>query len=262
MSDPNDDSVRLFEISQATSATFSALYVRQTSLFFVLQGTKRVQSARAELLASAGDLLVFPPRLLVSMENRPDSDAQYRAVGLSYADDLVATTFGDAGSNRTAQDIQIVRNTPLRPHTLLPLIQDTLSRADLPPALHARRVVEPLIWLREAGYHIALPSENDPIVRVRQIIETDLRADWRADAVAAHLNVSASTMRRTLAQRGTGFAKILLSTKLEHSLSMLHTTALPVSEIAERCGFKTPSHFADAFRSRFGIRPRDIRHRP
>ncbi|MEM7376249.1 MAG: AraC family transcriptional regulator [Pseudomonadota bacterium] len=202
-----------------------------------------------------------PPRVLITLEHHPDTDGQYRAVGLSYPDDHVAATFKDTASDRSGHDIQVVRQEPRHPHKLLPLIQDTLARLDLPPALYARRAVEPLIWLREVGVRIALPDQHDPIERVRHIIESDLQADWRAEDVAAQLHMSASTMRRTLAREGIGFAKILLSTKLEHSLSLLHTTDFPIAEIAAVCGFKTPSHFSDAFRKRFGIRPRDIRHR-
>jgi transcriptional regulator GlxA family with amidase domain len=66
-------------------------------------------------------------------------------------------------------------------------------------------------------------------------------------------------LRRLLVKSGQGFAKTLLNTRLEHGLSMLQTTNVPVSQIALDCGFKTPSHFSDAFRKRFEIRPKEIR---
>ena len=75
----------------------------------------------------------------------------------------------------------------------------------------------------------------------------------------AHFAMSEATMRRWLSKSGQGFAKTLLNTRLEHGLSLLQTTDDRISEIALDCGFKTPSHFSDAFRKRFGIKPKDIR---
>ena len=80
-----------------------------------------------------------------------------------------------------------------------------------------------------------------------------------ANEVAEHFAMSEATMRRWLSKTGQGFAKILLHTRLERGLSLLQTTDDQISEIALDCGFKTPSHFSDAFRKRFGIKPKDIR---
>jgi transcriptional regulator GlxA family with amidase domain len=101
--------------------------------------------------------------------------------------------------------------------------------------------------------------EDDPINQVRSLIETDLSYPWMAAEVAAHFAMSEATMRRWLSKTGQGFARILLYTRLEWGLSLLQTTDAQVSQIALDCGFKTPSHFSDAFRKRFGIKPKDIR---
>lgn len=101
--------------------------------------------------------------------------------------------------------------------------------------------------------------KDAPISQVRSLIETDLSHSWKAEEVTKHFAMSEATMRRWLSKSGQGFAQILLNTRLEHGLSLLQTTGAQVSEIAFECGFKTPSHFSDAFRKRFRIKPKDIR---
>jgi transcriptional regulator GlxA family with amidase domain len=99
-----------------------------------------------------------------------------------------------------------------------------------------------LIWLREQGIILPTTTEDQPISKVRRLIETDLSHPWMANEVAEHFAMSEATMRRWLSKTGQGFAKILLHTRLERGLSLLQTTDDQVSEIALDCGFKTPSH--------------------
>lgn len=253
------DQVALYPISQATTATFSDLYLRLAFLFFIETGSKRVVTPTQDLIGEEGDLLIFPPGSMVTMENRPVLDRSYRAVGISFPDELVTAVFADLPVPADRGSVQILRAEPHRPMDLLPIIEDTLSQEALPDVILRHRLLEPLIWLKDKGVHITLSGEEAPLSRVRRLIETDLSRPWRASDVARHLAMSEPTMRRWLNDAGQGFARILRNTRLEHGLSRLQTSTASVSEIALECGFKTPSHFSEAFRKRFGITPREIR---
>lgn len=167
--------------------------------------------------------------------------------------------FSDLPKPDAAQGVQIVRTAENDPSHILKLIQDTLDNDALPDSIRDHRLLEPLLWLREQGFQLPTQVEDDPISQVRGLIESDLSHSWIAEEVAEHFAMSEATMRRWLSKGGQGFAKILLHTRLEHGLSLLQTTDAQVSEIALDCGFKTPSHFSDAFRKRFGIKPKEIR---
>lgn len=259
MPDETQDQVALYPISQATTATFTDLFLRLAFLFFIQTGSKRVVTATQELIGEAGDLLIFPSGSMVTMENRPVLDRSYHAAGISFPDDLICEVFADSAATARHSGVQILRADALRPMDLLPIITDTLDNPALPEVIRRHRLKEPLIWLREHGVHLAPAREEAPLSRVRRLIETDLSHPWRAGEVADQLAMSEPTMRRWLSGTGQGFAKILLNTRLEHGLSLLQTTDNAISEIALDCGFKTPSHFSDAFRKRFGIRPKEIR---
>ncbi len=257
---PPQEAVSVLPITQATAATFSDLYIALTLLVFVQAGTKRVVCPLAgEVIGEAGDLLVFPPGSLVTLENRPVLNACYRAAGVCFSDDMVEAVSDPAVPLRRPQGIRILRAATHRPLDMLAQIEATLADQALAAPIRRHRLLEPLVWLRHHGIDLRATDADQPLSRVRRLIETDLSRAWRAADVARHFAMSEATLRRWLAQSGGGFARILHNTRLERGLTLLQTTDRPISHIALDCGFKTPSHFSDAFRQRFGLMPRAIR---
>jgi AraC-like DNA-binding protein len=252
--------VSIAPITQATAATFTDLFIGLTFLCFIHSGTKRVICpVHGELIGEEGDLLIFPPGSIVTMENRPVPNAGYRADGVYFARDLADAVFAEHSARNASPGIQILRAASHRPFEILGLIKETLGRSDLPPLLKQHRLLEPLIWLRHNGVQLPAHDEDQSWGKVRRLIETDVGKPWRVTDVAAHFAMSEATFRRWLAKSGLGFAQILLNTRLEKGLALLQTTSAPISQIALECGFKTPSHFSESFRKRFGIKPKSIR---
>lgn len=253
--------IQLFQINQATSAIFPDLYFSQTTLIFIQAGSKQMQMENQPALSGQqGDLLVFAPGSEVTLQNRPLKDSDYRATGLSFSDELVSQVFPDQGNQQTIAPIQVVPGERHAPLSLLAVILDTLANENLPDVIRQNRLLEPLLWLSHLGYRLQTPQAQ-PMTKVRQLIETDLSHPWSSKEVAAHFAMSEATMRRWLAKSGHGFAKILLNTRLENALAVLLTSDRNINEVALDCGFKTPSHFSEAFKTRFGITPRAIRVR-
>lgn len=252
--------VSVLNITQSTTATFTDLYFRQTFLFFIERGSKLVSDpVQGDIVGEAGDLMIFPPGVMVTMENRPLMERSYRAVGVSYRRDLAEKVFPRRLQTNERPTVQVLRSAEHFPAQVLHLMQATLAANDLPPAIRDSRLLEPLVWLKDKQVEIPTQGEDSPVSRVRQIIEADLSLPWRANEVASELAMSEASMRRMLAPTGQGFARILLHSRLDRGLTLLQTSQTQITEIALECGFKTPSHFADAFRQRFGIRPKDIR---
>lgn len=252
--------VTLLSISQATAATFPDLFIGLAFLCFIEVGSKRVTCpVNGEIIGCEGDLLVFPPGSIVTLENRPVLNATYRAEGVYFTQELLDSVFPEQHPRSAPSGIHIIRAEPHRPGAILDIIRETLSATDLPPAIRRHRLLEPLIWLRHQGVRLPAQADHQPMIRLRHLLETDLSHPWRASEVADHFAMSEATLRRWLGRSEQGFSKILQNTRLEKGLALLQTTGLPVSQIALECGFKTQSHFSDAFRKRFGIQPRAIR---
>lgn len=267
---PSDDQTRqepeqisdvaIFPVTQATTAVFTGLYFRLTFLFFIHSGSKRVLCpVNGEIIGEVGDLMIFPPGVVETMQNRPIPNSSYHADGVCFSHDMVDAVFADQPVRGSAPGIQIIRGGAHQPHQILQLIKETVGRNDLPLSIKHHRLLEPLIWLRENGVRRPIGQKETPWSKVRDLIETDVSRSWRIDEVAKNFAMSEATFRRWLTKSGAGFSQILLNTRLERGLTLLQTTDRPISQIALDCGFKTPSHFSDVFRKRFGIMPKLIR---
>ena len=58
---------------------------------------------------------------------------------------------------------------------------------------------------------------------------------------------------------GTTPAKHLWGERVRAGIHLLEHSALPIAEVAERAGFRTPSHFIRHVRGAVGLRPRELR---
>ena len=115
-------------------------------------------------------------------------------------------------------------------------------------------------WIdREAN--LFLPTSKD--ARVKRVLDyTAQRMDLNLAAVCKHVGVSVRSLRRHLkAETGTTWEDYRHRSRLLQAISSLSETDEPVSEIAARCGFESPSAFARVFRREMGESPRDYRHR-
>ncbi len=248
-------------ITQATTARFVDLSFTNALLVFVERGEKRVlQSGVAEQHAKAGEVLVFPPGAIATIENRTWSQHDYVATVVSYPNAVIALVFGE-GSEGPRGLVQRVRTPASSSSRCLQTVQHVLRDSSLPVEVAQHRLVEPLLWLKGAGVEIPTAPERDVRQRLRALIDEDLSHPWRAADAAQQLAVSEATLRRLLSRSGDSFSKLLRDTRLERSLSLLQTTDQPITEIALACGFATPSHFSQCFKERFRIQPRAIRTR-
>lgn len=252
--------VTLFEITQATTAVFADLYFRMPFMFFIKRGEKKVTLSNGEVfLGKAGDVMIFPAGASVTMENRPTYDKSYQADGVGFNTNLVDEVFSGEPINEQSQDIHILNGDEHHPFAILELIKETLENDTLPPIIRRHRLKEPLLWLKDKGIVLTAHSDDQPLSKIRRIIEQDLSHAWRANDIAQILAMSEPTFRRWLAKSDLSFSKILNNSRLEYGLSLLQTTDMQIAQIALECGYKTPSHFSDSFRKRFNITPKMIR---
>ena len=77
---------------------------------------------------------------------------------------------------------------------------------------------------------------------------------------AADLGVSVSTLVHGLRRESaTTFGQLLRETRLSQAKKLLATTALPLSDVADRCGYTDQSHFTRAFKAGVNLTPGQFR---
>lgn len=81
-------------------------------------------------------------------------------------------------------------------------------------------------------------------------------------SVAAQQHISRRSLYYAFARAGTSFTEELMRLRLERARELLDDARfadVPISEIAARCGFADPSHFARRYRQRFARSPTEAR---
>jgi AraC family transcriptional activator of tynA and feaB len=95
--------------------------------------------------------------------------------------------------------------------------------------------------------------------RLMRRVSADLADPGLSPAsVAAEHHISVRTLHYAFAAAGTSFVEELMQARLRRARELLADPRMrdvPVIEIAARCGFTDPSHFARRFRRRFGVAP-------
>jgi AraC-like DNA-binding protein len=100
--------------------------------------------------------------------------------------------------------------------------------------------------------------------RLRQILRDRLHeSELSPSAVASANGISTRSVHYAFARAGTTFMDQLMRLRVERAAEILsdrRLSDLPMTEVAARCGFVDPSHFARRFRSEFGRPPLAFRN--
>jgi len=82
----------------------------------------------------------------------------------------------------------------------------------------------------------------------------------RLDDVAREIATSSRQLQRVFSElAGSAFRDELAEVRMQHGAALLLTTDLPVSEIANRVGYRQAAQFAKAFRRHHGVSPSGLR---
>ncbi|MCB9665111.1 MAG: helix-turn-helix transcriptional regulator [Alphaproteobacteria bacterium] len=108
---------------------------------------------------------------------------------------------------------------------------------------------------------VAVDLEGGPraVDLVRALVGVDLTHRWSLPEVARRLGRSTRSLQRALGTEGTSFLRVLEDARLAQADTLLADPAVPITEIAWRCGFSDTSHFSRRFKVRRGAPPSAVR---
>lgn len=135
----------------------------------------------------------------------------------------------------------------------------------LPGGVVAEQLATLLALSAGSQEHAHKPSEK-LLNRIRQTLRDRCHEPTLdAGAVAAANGISKRYLHYLFAQASSTFGNELMQARLEQARRLLSDrrfVGLRVSEVAARCGFLEPSHFARRFRKTFGVVPSQFRGTP
>jgi AraC family transcriptional regulator, regulatory protein of adaptative response / methylphosphotriester-DNA alkyltransferase methyltransferase len=82
----------------------------------------------------------------------------------------------------------------------------------------------------------------------------------RIDEVARRVATSPRQLQRIFSEvEGVGFRSHLRHVRMSRAAALLHSTDVPVKEVARDVGYGDPSQFAKTFRRTYGVSPSEAR---
>jgi AraC-like DNA-binding protein len=253
-----------FTIASGVAHRLRTVTMRDDLIGWVVSGEKRLIGAGCAGVDStcrAGRVFLIARGTQWDVINDPAGHGRYVARVLSLSGDAVAT-FGEQHPQFVAiPPIQSCSGTPadagfadVFERAALALTDDEVSNA-----IRQHRVTEVLLVLAERGLVFAPAGALGWIERVRRLVAQRAHADWTVERLASAFSVSASTLRRRLAEEGVAAADCVREVRMEVAIGLLQTSNLTVGEVAVRCGYESHSRFTAAFRERFGLTPSRLR---
>lgn len=106
----------------------------------------------------------------------------------------------------------------------------------------------------------AYPNRTEIVTSIRALLEKEYRHSFTLEEIAGKYNMSVSYLSHIFKEiTGISLMRYLLSVRIRAAQEYLTHTALPINEIAERCGFNDMSNFGRTFRKETGFSPRQYR---
>jgi AraC-like DNA-binding protein len=102
-------------------------------------------------------------------------------------------------------------------------------------------------------------ADQELVSAVKQLLRRHLQRAPHIAEVARELNLSERSLRRRLAVAGRSFREIHDEVRIDHAVTLLRASALPVTAVAEAIGFSDAREFRRAFKRWTGVPPQAVR---
>lgn len=114
--------------------------------------------------------------------------------------------------------------------------------------------------LDEQQPNVEYPGIPDVVREVMETVERNLSSDVKLNTIAEQLHMDAIYLGRLFKRYvGMGFKEYVLQKRMERAQQMIRATNLPISEIAEKVGYREENYFRMSFKRFCGCSPREYK---
>lgn len=213
---------------------------------------------------ASSSLLLVEPNTCADVLKTPGGDEQrFRSIFLTVPTALLDTF----RRSRPSVPVDEFRAGPFREipldEDLASTLRHVLDSVDVQHLSDERlryRLMDLLAALAERGHHFfGQAGLHDTSGRLRTLIAETPEQQWTAQKAGRALAMSEATLRRRLADERVRFEELLIDVRMHHAMMLVQTTSWNMPHIAQACGYKSSTRFAERFRARFGYLPSAVR---
>ena len=125
-------------------------------------------------IVKAGQLILISPMEFITVNNKPSTNSDYKALCISYPDIDKLVVCQNTLEAPVASSYQLVNSLPEELNNLIVNLENVLSSYSIPEAIKYHKAIEPLIWLQSIGINFHFQSKNSLYSGVKALIESDL----------------------------------------------------------------------------------------
>ena len=233
----------------------------------ILNGSGYAEVENEVYQVDSGDIFIVPPLMYHSFLPGKDSQAYYLSCRLDIKPDTVssdASASFERVSGHMGKPIKLHPEDALIPQLFQRMLDEFVTMRPGYLSRIAALSTTLILYLMQMLFPDTDLRWSDECTEYDILREVDIEqffADHYAENVtirdlAADLYVSPRHINRILqALYHCSFVDKLIMTRLENAKHQLRYSKMRVSEIAEKCGFRTVSYFNTSFRRHFGYTP-------
>jgi len=227
--------------------------IREYEFVFVLKGTGRILISNEVYDVSPGDLILFRPGIKNGLRV---FDPPYMAF---YGMHFMLPTEAEPIS---LPDV-VHLDSPFIMEVLFKQLYDNYLKKDYLYAWRQSILLQQILL----ELYTLLHKRDEPIdvLRVRKALEFIRQDPCRAIYLEDLLDIAGikKTVFISSFRKVTGKSPIqyIIQLRLENARDLLQESNLPISRIAEQCGFSDPFYFSRCFRKHFNLPPKQFREK-
>lgn len=259
---------RLSRIRAATHSVVGDQAMRRSfdpdsvKILLQLSGRTRFEQEAVSVDLGPRSAVVYDPVHTYSLQNFSNVDQLILQVPRA--------TCGDDTLARLVRPIVLPSEENSLVRIVYSLMQMASNEADRLDEFGCRRVGDSLIQLVRGLVSSDvddMPGRMTPLAalheRIVEYIDSHIaQSDLSLDAIARQMGCSRRYLHRAFENEDITLERFIWERRLEASRKALtspETASQSISEIAFACGFNSSAHFSRAFKSRYGIAPRELR---
>lgn len=114
--------------------------------------------------------------------------------------------------------------------------------------------------IRQYADNTTTVEESNTLLQIIEFVEQNYYEEMITEKLCHYIGMSEKTLYRFLkAHTNSTLKDLVISTKIEKTLSLLSKTDKPISVIAQECGFGTDKTFYRIFKKEVGVTPTEFR---
>ena len=237
----------------------------EATVLLVVTGRLTLDDGTHRLMVdSPSSLILVDPNTCTDILKTPGGDeGRFRSIFLTLSTGLLAEFHRHYAPTRTKERRSMAFQQVLLDDDLSSTFGHCVQSIEARQISDQRllhRLMDLLIALSERGHQFACDGlQTTTSERLRSLISEAPERRWTAQEAGRELAMSESTLRRRLATEQVRFEELLLEARMHHAMMLMQTTAWTIPHIAQACGYKSRTRFAERFKERFGRAPSTVR---